>query len=399
MSRPSEPADDPRTRISDLAASTGLRRIHILAWRDLADVEAGGSELHAAKIAAVWARAGIDVTMRTSHAAGAPAEAQRDGYRVIRRAGRYLIFPRAVVAELTGRHGARDALVEIWNGVPFFGPLWVTGPHVTWIHHPHTDLWHRVMPKWPATMGRVLERDIAPRFYRRTPIMTLSESSRRELIEQFGFGPDRVHAVAPGVDRGFLPGHRSFAGSHPELSLSPEILVVGRLIASKEIDRAIAILARLRERHPVRLTIIGEGHERDRLQRLVGDLDAAGWCELAGRVSEAALVDHYQRAWILLSCSSSEGWGLTISEAAACATPAVVSDIAGHRDSVSHAETGYLARSNEDYLAALTRLVTDPVHLGQLGAAAAARAERLTWENSAYRALDLLGAQARQPRR
>ena len=48
----------------------GLHRIHMLAWRDLDDPEAGGSELHASTIARMWAEGGIDVTVRTSTAAG-----------------------------------------------------------------------------------------------------------------------------------------------------------------------------------------------------------------------------------------------------------------------------------------------------------------------------------------
>ena len=45
----------------------------MVAWRDLDDPEAGGSELHAHTIAARWAAAGIDVTFRTSAVPGAPA--------------------------------------------------------------------------------------------------------------------------------------------------------------------------------------------------------------------------------------------------------------------------------------------------------------------------------------
>ena len=45
---------------------------------------------------------------------------------------------------------------------------------------------------------------------------------------------------------------------------------------------------------------------------------------LAGHVHEDALIDLYRRAWVLVSASAREGWGMTITEAAACGTPAVV---------------------------------------------------------------------------
>ena len=68
---PQSPIDHGRwssTKIGDLAADAGIGRIHVLAWRDLEDVEAGGSELHASTVAALGG-AGIEVVMRTSHAA------------------------------------------------------------------------------------------------------------------------------------------------------------------------------------------------------------------------------------------------------------------------------------------------------------------------------------------
>jgi hypothetical protein len=119
------------TKLGDVAVAAGLRRIHILMWRDLDDPEAGGSELHAHEIATRWASAGLDVTMRTSFAADHPSVTRRSGYRVIRRAGRYMVFPRAALAERSGLHGPSDGLVEIWNGMPFFSPLWARTPHVT----------------------------------------------------------------------------------------------------------------------------------------------------------------------------------------------------------------------------------------------------------------------------
>ena len=96
-------------RLHDLADESGIQRIHMLAWRDLDDVEAGGSEVHAHNIASIWAQAGIEVMHRTSYAAGHPAHVRRSGYAVVRKAGRYMVFPRSVAAEVAGRNGHRDA--------------------------------------------------------------------------------------------------------------------------------------------------------------------------------------------------------------------------------------------------------------------------------------------------
>src|SRR5258708_28009273 len=79
--------------LASIAAEAGLRRIHIVAWRDLDDPEAGGSELHADKIASRWAAAGLDVTFRTSAVPGAPAALTRDRHRVLPPARPYAVLP------------------------------------------------------------------------------------------------------------------------------------------------------------------------------------------------------------------------------------------------------------------------------------------------------------------
>src|SRR6202050_588699 len=91
--------------LASIAAQAGLRRIHFIAWRDLDDPEAGGSELHAHEIARRWAAAGIDVVLRTSAVTGAPRRAKRDGYRVLRRSGRYTVFGSGPLDFVAGRLG------------------------------------------------------------------------------------------------------------------------------------------------------------------------------------------------------------------------------------------------------------------------------------------------------
>src|SRR5205823_3413106 len=135
-----------------------------------------------------------------------PPESTRNGYRVVRRAGRYLVFPRGIAAELTGRHGPRDGLVEIWNGMPWFTPVWAHGPKVTWLHHMHGPMWGMVLPPNLARAGEVLERHVAPALYRRQRIITLSESSRQELVDQLGLRPELISVVPPGIHARFSPG-------------------------------------------------------------------------------------------------------------------------------------------------------------------------------------------------
>ena len=384
-----------RADLAAVAAAAGLRRIHVLAWRDLADVEAGGSEVHAATVCRLWAEAGIDVTMRTSYAQGAPPESRRHGYHVVRRAGRYMVFPRGAFSEATGRHGARDGLVEIWNGVPWLSPLWARGPRVTWLHHVHGPMWDLVLPPRLARLGHVLEHRLAPPFYRRTSIVTLSDSSRRELIGTLGMRDSRVHVVPPGVDAAFAPDATVARSPHPL------VVAVGRLMPVKRFDALIEALAA--ERHLVpglELVIVGDGSERERLEAVVERLDAGRWVRLPGRVPRDELVDLSRRAWLVAGASVAEGWGMTLTEAAACGTPAVATDIGGHRDAVLHGRTGRLA-SLPELGAAIASLLRDHDERARLGAAARARAAALTWEATAAGTLGVLAADAvarRRPR-
>lgn len=379
-------------KIGDLAADAGLHRVHVLAWRDLADVEAGGSEVHAATICRLWAEAGIDVTMRTSYAQGSPPESRRHGYRVVRRAGRYMVFPRGIASEWAGRHGPRDGLVEIWNGVPWFSPVWARGPKVTWLHHVHGPMWDLVLPPKLARIGHILEHRVAPPFYRRTNVVTLSDSSRRELIGTLGLKASRVHVVPPGIDARFAPS--------PAVARSPHPLVVavGRLMPVKRFDHLVAQVAPLRAEHPeLQVVIVGEGAEREQLEAQIADLDARDWIHLPGRLSHAELVDHYRRAWLVTSASVAEGWGMTLTEAAACGTPAVVTDIGGHRDAVRDGRTGVLAAPT-DLGRAIGALLTDHDRRAALAAGALAYASELTWEATAAGTLGVLAADARRQR-
>jgi glycosyltransferase involved in cell wall biosynthesis len=375
-------------KIGDVAAAAGLRRIHMLAWRDLDDVEAGGSEVHAAHVAHCWAAAGIDVTMRTSYAQGCPPEGERDGYRVIRRAGRYLVFPRAAFSEATGRHGPRDGLVEIWNGMPFVSPLWARGPRIVFLHHFHGAMWRLVLPPRLAQLGVVMEQRLAPPIYRRSRVVTLSESSRAELVAEMGLRPERIDVVPPGIDPAFSP-------APAERSSSPLIVAVGRLVPVKHFDVLIRAVAGLRESRPdARLVIVGEGYERTALEALIRTLGVEEAVTLAGHVSDAELIALYRAAWVVASASSREGWGMTLTEAAACGTPSVATRIPGHTDAVADGRSGILVDGAAGLTAGLARVIGDADLRTRLQTGAREHAAGFTWDRTALETLQALAAEA-----
>jgi glycosyltransferase involved in cell wall biosynthesis len=379
------------------AGKVGLERIHLLAWRDLDDPEAGGSELHAHEIARLWARAGLDVTLRTSSAAGHDPFTQRDGYQVVRKSGRYAVFPRSALSGFVGRRGRPDGLVEIWNGMPFFSPLWARCPKIVFLHHVHAEMWQMVMSKRLAPVGAFVEREVAPPFYRRSRIVTLSESSRQEIISMLRLPAANVSVVPPGVDPRFTPA----PAAAPGRSTNPSVVAVGRLVPVKRFDRLIDELVAVRRRVPgLTAKIIGEGYERPALEARIAAADATGWIELLGHRSDEELLALYRSAWVLVSTSQREGWGMTITEAAACATPAVVTRIAGHSDAVDDGVTGLLVHSPDAFAGALASVLLDDGLRARLGAAAAQRAATLTWEATAAGTLEaLVGEAEARPRR
>lgn len=383
--------ESPTERLAELAGQAGLRCIHVLAWRDLADAEAGGSEIHADEVARRWAAAGIDVVLRSSAAPGLPARETRHGYRVVRRGGRHRVFLDAPVQEVLGRDGRADGIVEVWNGVPFLTPLWARVPRLAFIHHVHEDMWDQSVSPWLATVGRNLEVRIAPRFYRATTILTPSESSRQDIVRRLGLSPARIHAVPNGVDDRFSPGGARAA--------RPTVLTVGRLVPHKRVDRVIDAVAALRGRLPsVRLVVVGDGYVRDELEARARSHDGGSWVRFAGHVDPDDLVDLYRQAWVVTSGSSAEGWGLTLSEAAATGTAAVATDIPGHRDVLVHDETGLL--TDPDHLAdTLGRVLLDDALRTRFEAAARARADHFSWDVTAHGILAALAAEARPDHR
>jgi glycosyltransferase involved in cell wall biosynthesis len=178
------------------------------------------------------------------------------------------------------------------------------------------------------------------------------------------------------------------------------VVAAGRLVPVKRHHVLIDALARVREEHPgLEAVITGDGYERAALEEARDRAGARDWLHLPGWLSDDALVDLYRRAWLVASASVREGWGMTITEAAACGTPAVVTDIGGHRDAVIDGETGLLARDPDDLARKIATVLSDDVLRKDLGERALARAGGFTWDATARGALEALASEAHRRHR
>jgi glycosyltransferase involved in cell wall biosynthesis len=253
-------------------------------------------------------------------------------------------------------------------------------------------MWRMVLPAWKARIGELVEFALAPPVYRTSRIVTLSESSKRELVDDLGLREELVTVVAPGIDARFRPGGAK--ASHPL------VVAVGRLEPVKRFHLLVDALVELRRRHPgLEAVIVGEGSERRALEERIGRAGAADWLRLPGRIPDAELVATYQRAWVLASASAREGWGMTITEAAACGTPAVATRIAGHADAVAHGVSGLLAGdAGPELVQRLDAVLGDRGLRDALGRGASARAATFTWEATAEGTLAALADEAHRHR-
>ena len=374
----------PLPEVVERARRLGIRHVVAVTWRDLDAPDAGGSEVHLAEVTRRWADAGLDVSVRAAAVPDGPRSVTRNGVEVHRRGGRVGVFPGAALDTLRGRLGPADGVVDVFHGMPFLVPLWTRRPRVAVAHHCHIGTWRDLAPPGLAQIGHLTERFGVRAVYRRTPIVTLSPSSAAEITEHMGVAADRLRIGPVGVDDNY--------DVDPGVPRSERPLVVagGRFMPPKGLDLLPGLLAAVRERVPdLEAVVFGDGPGRAAVAAEVAERGAGGWLRLAGFVDRDEQIDLYRRAWLLAAPSRREGWNMTITEAAACGTPAVVTRIPGHVDAVVDGETGRLADIGA-LAPTIAEVLSDEGQRRRLAAGAVARARRFRWEHTAAVILDAL---------
>ncbi|TWP37254.1 glycosyltransferase family 4 protein [Leekyejoonella antrihumi] len=353
-------------------------RVLYLSWRDQENPEAGGSETFAERTSEVLAELGNEVTLFTSAFPGAQPETTHGHVRVVRRGGRFTCYLRGLAH--VARHGSDyDVIIDVQNGVPFWSPLTSRVPVVNLVHHVHRDQWGVIFGPRVARFGWFLESKVAPRVYRKSRYVTVSQATRTDL-DDLGIAPHRVDLVYNGNDLPTSP-------PNVPLTTHPSIVVLGRLVPHKQVEIAIDILAALGEQHPdLRLDIVGTGYWHDDLVEHAARCGVTDRVQFHGFVEESTKHEILARSWLMLLPSHKEGWGLTIVEAGLHGTPALAfAHAGGPSESIMDGLTGVLCNDVPDMQQQVNALLADHGTRQGLGEAARQHARSFDWHDSGLR--------------
>jgi glycosyltransferase involved in cell wall biosynthesis len=366
------------------------RHVMFLNWRDTLNPHGGGSEVYVEKIAGELIRRGYRATLFcAAHEEGPADETTAAGLRVLRRGGRHTVYLRAALTYLLGmlglgplsrrRGGRPDVLVDVGNGLPFLAPLWSRRPVIALVHHVHREQWPVVLTPRLAKIGWWIESWLAPRVYRKCRYVTVSAATRDELAV-LGVDPQRVTIVHNGTPE-MAPA--SPVARTPEASL----VVVGRLVPHKRVEMALDAVARLAPQFPgLSLVVAGQGWWEDELREYAVKLGIAERVRFAGFVSDEEKRVLMSAAWLALTPSLKEGWGLTIVEAGAVGTPNIaIRGAGGVEESLVDGRTGLLADDLDDFVEKTRLLLADDALRAEMGSAARAHSDAFTWPASGDR--------------
>jgi glycosyltransferase involved in cell wall biosynthesis len=209
-------------------------------------------------------------------------------------------------------------------------------------------------------------------------IVTITESLRRFTVEQVGVPADKVETIHYGLDDLPQPWGENAPDAVP--ARARVLLAVSRLTRQKGIDVAVRAVRSLPD--DTVLVVLGEGPEREALERLTRELGVEGRVFLLGRVPDVAA--WLRRASVLAHPARWEGFGLGVLEAMLAGLPVVAANVSSLPELVVDGTTGFLVGPDDP--SALALGVARALEQPQLGEAGRQRALR---EFSVARMADL----------
>jgi N-acetyl-alpha-D-glucosaminyl L-malate synthase BshA len=172
-------------------------------------------------------------------------------------------------------------------------------------------------------------------------VTTVSEWLKAETIREFDIRRP-IEVISNFVDTSkFRRGHVPCKRSHFAPNGEKILMHISNFRPVKRVEDVVRIFARVRERIPAVLLMIGDGPDRDKAHTLARELGVLQHVRFLGKQES---IEHYMScADLFLFPSEYESFGLAALEALSCEIPVVASASGGLPEVIDHGETGFLA--------------------------------------------------------
>lgn len=285
------------------------------------------------------------------------------------------------------------------HSLAYVSPFFNSTPSIVTIY----DLSFYLYPQYLRSLQRIyLQVSTRVSARRAKKIITISESSRRDLIQHLRVPPEKIKVIHPGVEAFFFDAPAPETLQHfRRTNKLPEhfILYVGTHEPRKNIPTLLRAFHQTKRalRLPHHLVLAGgRGWMDNAIAETIRELDIADQIIFPGFVPHAELPLWYRAADAFVYPSQYEGFGMPALEALACGTPTITSNVSSLPEAVGDAALLVDPRSTEQLAAALTRLLNDAALRHELAQRGTQHARQFTWTRAAQltletyrRALDL----------
>lgn len=309
-------------------------KILMLSWRDKKNPKKGGAEVVTDKYLSGLASKGHEVTLLTSSFSNAKKKEQYNGYKIIRKGGTLGVYFYGWLYALKHKNEF-DVIIDQINTIPFFTFLGIPkNKRICFIHQLCQNVWFWESG-FPINWIGYLFENIYLKFYRNTRVITVSNSTKEDLVNK---GFTKVSVIENAID--FKP-----AGS-VATKKSNQLCFVGRLKNSKRVHDCIKAVSLVKDKLPdLTLKIVGVGDKRyeNKLKKMVKELNLEKNIEFLGSVNLEERNKIMAESEAILVTSVREGWGLIVTEANANGTLAITYDVHGLRDAN---KTGVICGNN-----------------------------------------------------
>ncbi|MBI2593133.1 hypothetical protein HYW44_00625, partial [Candidatus Daviesbacteria bacterium] len=140
-----------------------------------------------------------EVTIFCGNDSKSPRYEVIDGVQIVRRGGFYMVYFWAFLYYVFRFRGLYDLIIDSENGIPFFTPLYVGKPKLLLIHHIHQEVFRNHLSFPLAIIASLLEGKLMPFIYKNQKVITVSNSSKEEILKLGQNIFSSIEIINPGI--------------------------------------------------------------------------------------------------------------------------------------------------------------------------------------------------------